>query len=71
MNAFLSFPRDEDSRSDIWSVEVLASDSEPPDIQSDVRLQELESESVVAVSQLTFVGYSLLNLAFKHTHKCV
>nr|CAB3248270.1 GTPase-activating protein and VPS9 domain-containing protein 1-like [Phallusia mammillata] len=46
IGSFLALTRDEDSRSDVWSVEVLPSDSEPPDIQSDVRLQELESESV-------------------------
>lgn len=38
-------PRDEDSRSDVWSVEVLPSDSEPPDVKPEDRLQELESES--------------------------
>jgi len=41
---------DEDSRSDIWSVEVLASDSEPPDNQSDYRLQDLDSEPPESVN---------------------
>jgi len=50
VGSFLTLTRDEDSRSDVWSVEVLPSDSEPPDVQSDVRLQELESESGAAVS---------------------
>lgn len=40
-------PRDEDSRSEVWSVEVLPSDSEPPDVKPEDRLQELESESTV------------------------
>uniref|UniRef100_F6SXW5 GTPase activating protein and VPS9 domains 1 n=1 Tax=Ciona intestinalis TaxID=7719 RepID=F6SXW5_CIOIN len=50
ISSFLALARDEDSRSDVWSVEVLPSDSEPPDIRSEDRLQELESETGTAVS---------------------
>ena len=56
---------DEDSRSDIWSVEVLASDSEPPDgNQSDYRLQDLDSEAAasVAVSPSSLVERHLTNI---------
>ena len=34
----------------MWSVEVLPSDSEPPDVQSDDRLRELEAEASSAGS---------------------
>ena len=54
----LTLTRDDDSRSDVWSVEVLPSDSEPPDIRSEDRLKELESESGNAVSKHN-VTYSL------------
>ncbi|XP_076822378.1 GTPase-activating protein and VPS9 domain-containing protein 1-like isoform X3 [Clavelina lepadiformis] len=45
ISSLLTLTRDDDSRSDVWSVEVLPSDSEPPDIRSEDRLKELESES--------------------------
>ncbi|XP_078489056.1 GTPase-activating protein and VPS9 domain-containing protein 1 isoform X1 [Ciona intestinalis] len=51
ISSFLALARDEDSRSDVWSVEVLPSDSEPPDIRSEDRLQELESETGTAASE--------------------
>ena len=46
--------RDEDSRSDVWSVEVLPSDSEPPDVQSEDRLRELDADAAAAVNVFTF-----------------
>ena len=45
---------DDDSRSDIWSTEVLASDSDHPDTQSDY-LQDLDSETNNSVINLLFL----------------
>lgn len=57
LGQFVVMQREEDTRSDVWSVEVLASDSEAPDVQTDDRLHEFESEASAAVSLTDFLIY--------------